>query len=102
MLFRFQVMLFYHSYSYEHQSPHDAICTMARGMAAWTFAKEHPHIERNRNLHLAKSWKQNFTENWHIHARGSSCAFSMHCSIAPGCSRVSAVDRRWVCNESIF
>jgi hypothetical protein len=69
MCFGFQEMLFYHSYSYEHPSPHDTICTMARGMAAWTFAREHPYTERNRNLHLAKTWKKNFNDNWHIHAR---------------------------------
>ena len=62
-------MKFYDTYSYEHPSPHDQICTISRGIAAFNFVEEHPHLRREQNLLVQKSWKRNFQQNWHIHAK---------------------------------
>ena len=68
-------MRFYDSYSYEHPSPHDLICTIARGIAACHFVQEHPHEKRAQHLGVEKSWKKNFQQNWHIHASICEQAF---------------------------
>tara|TARA_Y100000389_G_scaffold204715_1_gene259154 strand:+ start:4644 stop:5012 length:369 start_codon:yes stop_codon:yes gene_type:complete len=62
-------MKFYDTYSYEHPSPHDQICTVSRGIAAFHFVQEHPHLKRAEHLGVQRSWKKNFQQNWHIHSK---------------------------------
>ena len=61
-------MLFYETYSHEHPSPHDDVCTISRNLAAHLFCNTHPHVARNKHQSRNVSWKKNFQTNWHIHA----------------------------------
>tara|TARA_Y100000389_G_scaffold192889_1_gene220947 strand:+ start:33549 stop:34133 length:585 start_codon:yes stop_codon:yes gene_type:complete len=63
-----RTMLFYETYSHEHPSPHDDVCTISRNLAAHLFCNTHPHVARNKHQSRNVSWKKNFQTNWHIHA----------------------------------